>query len=111
MEIKKKKEITNQYKSNNKEFVTIKLFINNEIAHSLQFPTHNATTQSLTTHMKTLLNSPLIVGFQSIEPNIPLDYYLTLNKDLGILANQTLSLKPLHAVFQNQISLDSFHFL
>ncbi|CAD8106027.1 unnamed protein product [Paramecium primaurelia] len=91
--------------------VNVKIYLNNELLHSIQFPTLNQTTQNLVNHLKSLINSPLIIGFQTIDQNIPLDFYLTQNYDLGFLTNQTIQLKPLNSIQQALISLDSFYFL
>ncbi|CAD8121453.1 unnamed protein product [Paramecium sonneborni] len=91
--------------------VTVKLYLNNEFSQQIQFPTGNQSGNQLVSYLKNLLNQNQIVGFQSLDNNIHLDYYLTTNKELGLLNNQTLSLKPLYGIYQNQISLDSFYFL
>lgn len=46
-----------------KETLTVKLFINNELAHTVLFPIPNQSTQALIAHLKTYLPSPLVIGF------------------------------------------------
>ncbi|CAD8157658.1 unnamed protein product [Paramecium octaurelia] len=91
--------------------VTVKLYVNNEFSQQIQYPTCNQTVNQLVNYLRNLLNQTQIVGFQTLESNIYLDYYLTTNKDLAVLSNQTLSLKPLYGIYQNGINLDSFYFL
>ncbi|CAK82692.1 unnamed protein product (macronuclear) [Paramecium tetraurelia] len=91
--------------------VTVKLYVNNEFSQQIQYPTRNQTVNQLVNYLRNLLNQTQIVGFQTLESNIYLDYYLTTNMDLAVLSNLTLSLKPLYGINQNGINLDSFYFL
>ncbi|CAD8047304.1 unnamed protein product [Paramecium primaurelia] len=91
--------------------ISINLHIGQDQVQNYRFAS-NISTDKLISMLKLKVNNNEIIGFQSLDDNIQLDYYLSLpNLSMESFVNKTIRLKPIINKIQNRINLNSFQFI